>query len=86
VVLTVVFVREQLTARLPGCWLLLYGAAVASGGAFSVRPVPVMGICLVALGTLAFAAPVESGSRFMVAGFGGLHILFGLIIARKHGG
>jgi hypothetical protein len=85
-VLTAVFVREHLTTRLPGCWLLLYGAALASGGALSVAPVPVMGLCLVALGTLSFAVPAELGSLFMAAGFGGLHIAFGLVIARKHGG
>jgi hypothetical protein len=85
-VLTAVFVREHLTARLPGCWLLLYGAAVTSGGAFSVRLVPVMGICFLALGALAFLFPPGAGSFFMAAGFGGLQIGFGLIIARKYGG
>jgi hypothetical protein len=34
----------------------------------------------------AFAAPISWGHWFMAAGFGGLHIGFGLIIARKHGG
>jgi hypothetical protein len=85
-VLTAVLVREQLTTRLPGCWLLLYGSAVASGGAFSVRPVPVMGVCFMALGALALATPVEYGSLFLAAGFGGLQIVFGVIIGRKHGG
>lgn len=85
-VLTALFVREHLTTRLPGCWLLLYGAAVTSGGAFSVRLVPVMGICLMVLGILAFMFPEGAGSLFMAAGFGGLQIGFGLIIARKYGG
>jgi len=85
-VLTAVFLREHLTTRLPGCWLLLYGAAVTSGGAFSVRLVPVMGMCFLALGILAFAFPEGTGSLFMAAGFGGLQIGFGLIIARKYGG
>jgi hypothetical protein len=85
-VLTVVFLREHLTTRLPGCWLLLYGAAVTSGGAFSVRLVPVMGMCFLALGVLAYVFPEGTGSLFMAAGFGGLQIGFGLIIARKYGG
>jgi len=85
-VLTGVFVRDHMSARLPGCWLLLYGAAVMSGGAFSVRLVPVMGICFMALGVLAFVSPVSTGSLFMAAGFGALQIGFGLIIARKYGG
>ena len=85
-VLTAVFVRAHLTTRLPGCWLLCYGAAVTSGGAFSVRLVPVMGICFLALGAVSFVFPEGAGSLFMAAGFGGLQIGFGLIIARKYGG
>ena len=61
-VLTPVFVAAGLMARLPGCWLLLYGTAVATGGAFSVRVVPVMGLCFMALGVAAFAAPAAWGN------------------------
>ena len=85
-VLTPVFVTFGLMARLPGCWLLLYGTAAATGGAFSVRVVPLMGLCFMALGAAAFAAPAAWGHWLMAAGFGGLHIAFGLVIARKHGG
>jgi len=85
-VLTPVFATLDLMARLPGCWLLLYGTALASGGAFSVRIVPLMGIAFMALGTIAFAAPALWGHYFLAAGFGGLHIIFGLIIARNYGG
>jgi hypothetical protein len=85
-VLTPVFATLGLVARLPGCWLLLYGTALASGGAFSVRVVPLMGICFMALGAVAFAAPASWGHWLMAAGFGGLHIGFGLVIARRYGG
>ena len=85
-VLTAVFVQQGLTARLPGCWLLCYGAAVTSGGAFSVRPVPFMGVAFIALGALAFVAPAGWGHVFMAAGFGLLHIAFGVAIARYYGG
>jgi hypothetical protein len=85
-VLTPVFVTTGLMARLPGCWLLLYGAAVATGGAFSVRIVPIMGLCFMALGACAFAVPASLGHYFMAAGFGGLHVVFGFIIARRYGG
>ena len=86
IVLTGVFVREHLTTRLPACWLLLYGAAVTSGGAFSVRLVPVMGICFMVLGVVSFGVPAGAGSLLMAAGFGGLQIGFGLMIARRYGG
>jgi len=72
--------------RLPGVWLLLYGAAVASGGAFSVRLVPILGLCLMALGVLAFVVPDWWGSFLMAVGFGLLHIGFGLAFARNYGG
>ena len=85
-ILTAVFVASGLAARLPGCWLLLYGTAVATGGALAVRIVPVMGIIFMALGVAAFVAPSTWGNIFMAVGFGGLHIGFGLIIARKYGG
>jgi len=85
-ILTPLFVSTDLLARLPGCWLLLYGTAAATGGAFSVRVVPIMGLCFMALGTVAFAAPAPLGHWFLAAGFGGLHIIFGLIIARNYGG
>jgi hypothetical protein len=85
-VLTPVFAMIGLAERLPGCWLLLYGTAVTTGGAFSVRVVPIMGLCFMVLGASAFAAPAAWGHWFMAAGFGGLQIGFGWVIARRYGG
>src|SRR3954468_7487455 len=84
--LTFVLVRAGRYAALPGTWLLLYGTGVVTGGAFSVRVVPIMGLCFMALGAIALLAPAAWGEGLMATGFGGLHILFGLIIARRYGG
>ena len=71
---------------LPGVWLLLYGTAIVTGGAFSVRAVPILGLCMMVLGTGALFAPAHWGNYFMAAGFGVVHIAFGIWIALKHGG
>jgi hypothetical protein len=84
--LTIVLVRAGLTNAIPGVWLLLYGTGVITGGMFSVRAVPAMGLCFMALGALALFSPPTFANWFMAVGFGGLHVLFGAIIVRKYGG
>ena len=86
VVLTLVLYRNALFGLMPGVWLLLYGVAVVTGGAYSVNVVPIMGVSFMVLGTIALFSPLAWANWFMAAGFGALQIVFGVIIARRYGG
>ena len=68
---------------LPAVWLLLYGSGIVAGGAASVRVVPMMGALFFLLGVLALFG---TGNLWLAVGFGGLHIIFGGIIAWRYGG
>jgi hypothetical protein len=85
-VLTVALARQDAYTLLPGAWLLLYGSGLLAGGTFSIRLVPIMGACFMALGVAAALAPPALGPAAMVAGFGGLHVVFGALVMRGHGG
>jgi hypothetical protein len=71
---------------IPGVWLVLYGVAVIQAGAFSVRVVPAMGAAFILLGAIALPLPWFWANVILAAGFGLLHIGFGFLIARRHGG
>jgi hypothetical protein len=84
--LTLLLVRMGASGEIAGVWLLLYGTGVVTGGAFSIRIVPLMGLCFMVLGAVALFCPPAWGNAFLASGFGGLHMFFGAVIARKYGG
>lgn len=86
VLLTAALYAHGAATLLPGLWLLSYGAAVMTAGTFSVRAIPLMGIGFMALGVAALATPPHWADAWLAAGFGALHIGFGIVIARRHGG
>jgi len=85
-ILTAVLVSAGHHEHLAGTWLLLYGAGVTSGGTYSVPVVPLTGMCFLTLGALTFLTPIGWGNVIMAIGFGGLHLAFGYVVVKRHGG
>ena len=84
--LTAALERAEGFDLLPGMWLLLYGAGLVAAGAWSVRVVPVIGTAFMVLGAVGLLLPLPWGNWLLIGGFGGLHVAFGVIVGRKHGG
>jgi hypothetical protein len=84
--LTYSMAQTRLSILIPAMWLMLYGTAVITGGAFSVRIIPVMGACFLAFGALAAFSPAAWMNAYMALAFGGLHLVFGFLITRRYGG
>ena len=83
---TFAFMQRGLYTLLPAVWMLLYGTGVVAAGAFSVRVIPVMGAAFILSGAAALFAPASWSAALMIVSFGVLHMGFGLLIARRHGG
>jgi hypothetical protein len=85
-VLTLVLSSAGSVALIPGMWLLLYGCAVLSASTVTTagvaRLVGIMGALFVALGSITFALPLATHAAMLGLGFGGVHIVFGLLIGR----
>ncbi len=86
IILSGLFYRLDLFEFLPTVWLTLYGTAVVCGGISSVKIVPIAGWCFIAFGLISVFMPPGYGDLMMALGFGGLHLVFGLVVARKYGG
>jgi hypothetical protein len=85
-ILTYVLLERGDFALVPTVWLMMYGTAVITGGAFSVRVVPLMGLLFLLAGVVSLMLPPWTTHWLLGATFGALHIIFGLIIARRYGG
>lgn len=85
-ILTVAVQRSHVPEIAPGIWMCMYGIGIIAGGAHSVRVIPVMGFGFVVAGIAALFTPYSWSNAWLAAAFGGLHIVFGAIIARRYGG
>jgi hypothetical protein len=81
-VMTAVLWSADHTAAIPGTWLLLYGCALISASVCTKAMVGWMGVCFVVIGLAALVAPSGFQMALLGCGFGGLHILFGILIGR----
>ncbi len=84
-VLTFVLWHAAMEKLIPGTWLLLYGCAVLSASTVTIagtmRLLCIMGALFVVLGSIAFVLPPAANTAVLGAGFGALHIVFGLLLA-----
>ncbi|MBI5360022.1 MAG: hypothetical protein HZA48_05510 [Planctomycetes bacterium] len=85
-VLTVYFIKERNYFILPSVWMLTYGVAVSASGMFSVAVVRLLGWAFVISSLLPFLLIPESSILAMAVSFGGYHIIYGIIVAKKYGG
>jgi hypothetical protein len=71
---------------LPATWLLAYGAGILAGATASVPALTWLGTGMMLLGAGATAVEGQWRDLWLGTGFGVLQVVFGIIIARKHGG
>ena len=67
-------------------WLLLYGAGILAGATASIPVLTWLGAEFMLLGVAAVVTNGQWADVWLGAGFGGLQMVYGVIIARKHGG
>lgn len=71
---------------IPGTWLLLYGCALVAASAATTRVIAALGALFILFGLSALLLADAFQVLMLGAGFGGLHIIFGLLIRRmSHG-
>lgn len=81
-VLTVVLWYSGQHRALAGMWLLLYGCGLVTVSIVTTSMIAAMGGLFIALGVVAFFVPASYQIFLLGLGFGGLHILFGILVGR----
>lgn len=83
-VTTAVLWSAELTRPVRGLWLISYGCALISASAVTTRMLTRMGCAFAVLGAVALIAGDVQQNLLMGAGFGGLHLAFGIVIGREN--
>lgn len=84
-VITYFFIMHNLAFSVWGVWMLCYGLAICAVGLFSVKPVSVLGAAFVLAGAVTLLLPPSAQLPMMALTFGGFHIGYGILMARRHG-
>jgi hypothetical protein len=85
-ILTVALMDEVGRDVIAGIWLLLYGVGIAACGVFSIPVVLIAGFAFMGLGTVTLAAPPSWTLAMLALGFGGVHLVLGVVIWKDYGG
>ncbi len=81
--MTLFFWRHGLLDFIYPVWMLCYGIAVLAVGLFSQREVSYLGYAFLLVGAANLLLFPAHGLIGMALSFGGLHIIYGIIIGRK---
>ena len=84
--ITGALIQTDAVTLIPALWLLLYGAGIITGGAYSVPAVRHMGLCFMSLGAITLFVDPHYSNVLLAAGFGACHLAFGAVIWKRHGG
>ncbi len=82
-VFSLILVRQSLYGLIPSAMLLFYGMALVNAGKYTVHDIRILGLSEVLLGLAAGLLP-DLALWFWAAGFGLLHILYGIVMYLKY--
>jgi hypothetical protein len=81
--LCLIMMAHGLFALLPALSLIFYGVALLGASKFTVRELRALGISEIVLGLVA-AFAVRFGLFFWAAGFGVVHVVYGLVVHNRY--
>jgi len=83
-ILSLIFISKGYYVLIASTLLIFYGLALCAGSVFTFTEIRWLGIFEIALGLLALQFP-GYGLWFWIAGFGILHIIYGIIVHNRYG-